>query len=174
MVEFAGGTHQALARTERIAGETHAARASLKRGDQILAALDERSLRSTTLTMLAEIDTQLGDRDAALAAVELAEQLGAAEDAVNFVITHGVRASLALAGDELSAAVQWARSAVDWAYRTDFYWARGQARLGLGRVLAARGESDEARTEVQAAFEIYTRKGDRPRAAEARSLLEQL
>ena len=174
MIEFAGGAHQALARTQHMAGETHAARASLKRGDQILAGLDERSLRSTTVSMLAEIDAELGDRDSALAAVELSEQLGAAEDAINFVITHGVRASLALAGDDLSTAERWARSAVDWAYRTDFYWARAQARMGLGRVLSARGENDRARTEAQAALDIYSRKGDRSRAAQARSLREQL
>jgi hypothetical protein len=90
------------------------------------------------------------------------------------VITHGVRASLALAGDDLSAAVRWARSAVDWAYQTDFYWARAQARLRLGRVLVACGDSDQAGTEFQAALDIYNRKGDRPRAAIARSLLDQL
>ena len=46
--------------------------------------------------------------------------------------------------------------------------------MGLGRVLSARGENDRARTEAQAALDIYSRKGDRSRAAQARSLLEQL
>ena len=174
MAELAGAMHQEIARTERLSGDAQGARATLRRGDAILAELDERSLRSTTLAMLAEVEVQLGDREAAIAAIELAEQLGAAEDAINFVITHGVRASLALAADDLRAAERWARSALDWAYRTDFYWARAQARLGLARVLAARGESDGARTEAEAALDIYRRKGDRPRAAQARSLLEQL
>lgn len=97
MRERAGAGYRMRARTELLAGDPTAARASLEQSDRILAELGERSLRSTTQAWLAEVNAELGDRDGALAAIELAEELGADEDFVNFVSTHGVRATLALA-----------------------------------------------------------------------------
>ena len=104
----------------------------------------------------------------------VAEQLGAAEDVINHVFTHGVRATLALADGDLDTAERWARSAVEYADRTDWYLLRTNSRLGLSRVLAARSAKDQARAEAQTALDICIRKGDRPRAAKARAQLDQL
>jgi hypothetical protein len=174
MRERAGAGYRMRARTELLAGDPAAARASLEQSDHILTELGERTLRSTTQAWLAEVNAELGDRDGALAAVELAEELGDDEDFVSFVSTHGVRATLALAEHDLDAAERWARSAIDYANQTNFYELGAGSTLGLSRVLAARGATNEARTEAQAALEIYTRKGDLPRAARARALLDQL
>jgi hypothetical protein len=174
MRERVGASYQRIAIREMLAGDAVAARAAAQRGDHILAELGERSFRSTVQAWLAQANAELGDRDGALAAVELAEQLGAAEDVINHVFTHGVRATLALADGDLDTAERWARSAVEYADRTDWYLLRTNSRLGLSRVLAARGANDQARAEAQTALDICIRKGDRPRAAQARAQLDQL
>ncbi|MDQ6817934.1 MAG: AAA family ATPase, partial [Actinomycetota bacterium] len=111
---------QSAAWIELAAGDPGAAVASLLRSDTILARLGERSLRSTTQAMLARVHQTLGAPEAALAAVDLAEQLSAPEDVFNFAITHGVRAQLALGGGDRVGAERWARSALDQALNTDF------------------------------------------------------
>ncbi len=122
----------------------------------------------------AEIDARLGDRDAAIAAIELSDRLGAAEDVINYAITHGARALLAAADGEYATAERWSRSALEFAERTDFVMARAGARMILGEALAEARRLDEAQRELHAALELYTAKGDRPRTAHAQALLASL
>ncbi|MGO9885617.1 MAG: AAA family ATPase, partial [Solirubrobacteraceae bacterium] len=125
---LAGGCYQQVAQSQLLFGDRIAARETLLQGAEIAAGHGEQSYRSTTLAMLAEVEQELGNRDAALAAIELTEQLGAPEDTVNFTYTHGVRALLALEEGDLDEAERWARSALERAYETDFYWCRAKAR----------------------------------------------
>ena len=76
----------------------------------------ERSIRSTTQAFLAVVHERLGDHDAARAAIELSDKLGAAEDMGNYAITHAVRARLALADEDGRPPSSWAHSAVDNAF----------------------------------------------------------
>jgi hypothetical protein len=174
LITLAGAHHQHLGEIQLLAGDAAAALSSLIRSDEILAGLGERSYRSTTQAVLAEVNEQLGDRAAAWRAIQLAEELGAPEDIANFVITHAVRARLALADGDLVAAERWARSAVDYASETDFYRERGSTKLTLSRVLVQLGEREEALAEARGALEIYLAKGDQPRAARARAMVEEL
>ncbi len=173
-VVLAAGAAQILARIEIIAGDPARARALLEQADRTLAEVGDRGYRSTTLALLADAAEQLGDADAARSAIELSEELSASEDVVNYAITNTVRARLALAERDHETAERMARRAVEFAYQTDFYRQRGQAHVILGHVLSARGRSNEAATAAQAAFTIFTAKGDQPRAAIARSLLETI
>lgn len=170
---YAAHGEQHLARVELSAGDPNAALTLLRRSDAILSALGERLRRSTTQAFSAEANELLGKRDAAIAAIELAEQLGAPEDVFNYVVTHQVRARIALADGEGEAARQWARSAVEYAEQTDYLVFLAGARLELARVEYALGDLDAAVSGAEAALGLFSVKGDRPGAEKSRALLEQ-
>ena len=166
--------YQRVARIARWESKPTEALATLLRSDAIQLELGQVFFRSTTQAELARTYELLGDRVAARSAIELAEQLTAPEDAVNYAITHAVRAQLALADDDRDVAERWARSAVDHAQRTDFPEHQADAKLELARVLAALGRPEEAIAEARAALAVSEAKGDRPRVGQARALLEEL
>jgi hypothetical protein len=87
---------QGLAHLELGAGNRAGARDLLLETDTILAASGDRGFRSTNQAMLAVVYEQLGRRDAAVTALELAETLGAKDDVINLVLTYPVRARIAL------------------------------------------------------------------------------
>jgi tetratricopeptide (TPR) repeat protein len=165
---------QLLGRMELLAGDPAAALAALQRSDAILAQLGERGLRSTTQAFLAHAHALLGNTDAARAAIELTEELGDAQDVVNFIITHGVRARLALADGDGATAERWARSAVNYASRTDDIVDQANTRLDLARVLAALERPEHATSEASEALNLFLTKGDRPGTNQTRALLEEL
>jgi ATP/maltotriose-dependent transcriptional regulator MalT len=170
----AGSSTQLLARIELVAGDLAAARDALLRGDAALADVGDTYFRSTTQAMLARIYQRSGDGDLARAALEMAEQLSARGDAINYAITHEVRAWLALACGEREAAERWARSAVEQAQSTEWVDVQADAQLGLARVLRARGRADEAAREAHAALKLFDHKGDRPGSQVARALIDEL
>jgi class 3 adenylate cyclase/DNA-binding SARP family transcriptional activator len=171
---LAAGYHQTLAETELSAGEHASALEALLNGDAELARIAERGHRSTLQAILARTYELLGDGEAARAAIASAEELGGPNDLTNFTITYAVRARLALADGDGKAAEYWARSAVDHAARTDFPESQARTRLELARVLAGLGRHEEARSEANAALELYQGKGHRPGAADARALLSSI
>ncbi len=163
-----------FARIEFSAEDPGAALAPLQRSDASLEQAGEAGYRCTAQAYLAEAYELLHRADDARAAIALSEQLSTAEDVINFVITHRVRARLALADGNGDAAERWARSAVRYALPTDFIWELARTRLNLAHVLAAIGRPDEAWFEAQAALDLYELKGDRPGAALARRRLSHL
>jgi tetratricopeptide (TPR) repeat protein len=170
----AASLYPGLADLDMLEGDAVAARHKLSRADTILAAAGERSYRATILAALARVEERLGDPDAARDALTLSEQLGAARDVANFVITHQVRARIALAEGDAEAAERWARSAVRYAQATEAVPWQADTHLELARVLAAVGRPAEALAEARTALALYERKGDRPRAGKAQALLEEL
>jgi tetratricopeptide (TPR) repeat protein len=166
------GAHmQHWGRLELEAGNPAGARDVLLEADGILAEAGENSFRSTVQALLASAYESLGERDAALVAIEVTERLGAKEDLVNFIVTHSVRARLALADGDLAEAERWARSAVDYASRTDFVVSQGEAKLELAQVLAATGGREAAVGYAQEALALLEAKGDKPHAAQAQAVL---
>jgi hypothetical protein len=163
-----------LAEIERLAGNNAEALTLLLRGDATLADADEQSDRATVQAMLARVHERLGDREAARSAIALSDELGASDDVINFMITRTVRARLALSDGDTEAAERWARGAAELASRTDFIAERAEAQLELGRVLAALGRQEEASSETGVALRLCQAKGDQPRVAEARALLEEI
>jgi ATP/maltotriose-dependent transcriptional regulator MalT len=170
----AASSTQLLARVELTAGNVGAARDALLKGDVALSAVGENYFRCTTQAMLARVYELAGDEDAAQAALEMAEQLSAPGDAINYAITHEVRARLALAHGDHAAAERWARSAVEHALRTDWVGVHADARLSLARVLGECGRADEAAAEARAALELFDGKRDRPGRGFVLALLEEL
>jgi class 3 adenylate cyclase/tetratricopeptide (TPR) repeat protein len=171
---IAGACYQVFGRVYEAAGDLERARDTTAHGDQMLSAIGERSFRSTCQAQLAGIEQQLGDRAGALDAIELAEALSAPEDIVNFAITNDVRSRLSLEDGDCTAAVRFARAAVDCAEQTDFYRYRARARMALARALAACGDQPEAAVQARAALDLFRAKGDRPGIALAESLVASL
>jgi tetratricopeptide (TPR) repeat protein len=163
-----------LARIEFSHGNPAAALAALLQSDAIFAELGERAYRSTTQAMLAQAYELLENHDAARAAIELSDELSAAEDAINYAITHVVRARLALADADGGAAERWARSAVDQALLTDFPAYQASAKLELARVLLALGRQQEAIPEARGSLDLFAAKGDRSGVHQAHALLDEL
>jgi class 3 adenylate cyclase/tetratricopeptide (TPR) repeat protein len=174
MRTMAATCDQSLASIELSRGDPAAALAALLRSDAILAEFGERPMRSTTQAMLARAHERNGAGGAAQAAATLAEELSAPQDVANFAITHGVRARLELTDGAFDTAERWARSAVAYAFETDFVGLQAEARLGLARVLSACGRPGEARAEAGAGLDLFQAKGDRPGSDAARVLLAAL
>jgi len=166
----AAGTQQ-LASVHLSAGDVQAAIATLERGDAVLAQYGEHSYRSTVQAQLARSYEVRGDRESALASVELAEQLGAGDDVINFAITHPVRARLALADGDAEAAERWARTGVEYAFKTDFLRFRADALLALAEAQAGLGQTAEAMDTAAKALAEFEAKGDQGGAARARAAL---
>jgi len=143
----------------------------IRAADTRLRELGAHTYRSTMQAYLAEANERLGDADATRAALELAEELGADDDEYNQMLIGGVRARLALTEGNFEAAERLARTAVEHAARTDFPVDQAKGRLALAHVLAECGRSDDAIVEARMALDLYERKGDRPGAERARTLL---
>ncbi|HEX4035493.1 MAG TPA: adenylate/guanylate cyclase domain-containing protein [Solirubrobacteraceae bacterium] len=171
---LAAAAAQQLGSVYVAAGNPGGAVIALEQADAVLTGLGERSYRSTVQAQLARAHEACGERAAARAAVELAEELGSADDAINFAITHPVRARLALAEGNAQAAERWARSGVDYAFKTDFLSFRGQALLTLAQVLAASGRGGDATEAADKALAEFEAKGDQPGAGQANVLLAEL
>ena len=93
---------------------------------------------------------------------------------MNFVITHGIRAQLALADGDSEAARRWAQSAVDHASLTDDLISQANTKLDLARVLTALKRPEAAIPEAQAALDLFLTKSDRPGAQQTRAMLHEL
>jgi ATP/maltotriose-dependent transcriptional regulator MalT len=163
---------QIAALIEQEAGDLESALAFTEECDAMVA--DQLAFRSTTQALIARFQNLLGRVEPAREALERAEALSAAEDLMNFAITHAVRARLALRDGDPDAAERWARSAVEVAFRTDFYRTRAEALNDLADVLAALGRPAEAAAELRRAREVYERKGHRPGVAAADARIEEL
>ncbi len=168
---YAAQCEQDLGRMELSAGDPKAALGPLRRSETILLQLGERLRRSTTQAHIAQAQELLGERDAAIAAIEIAEGLGAPEDVLNYAVTHQVRARLALADGDGEAALRWARSAVEYASQTDYIVFQAGAKLELARIEFALGRLDAAVASAEAALELFSLKGDQPGAERSRALL---
>jgi hypothetical protein len=168
------GKAQELAQIEVADGNLAGARSHLLEADAVAATLGERSYRATLQATLADVYALLDDRAAARAAIELSDELSARQDVINYTITHSVRARLALVDRDSDAAERWARSAVGYAFLTDFPQAQATAKLVLARILASTGRANDSITEARAALKIFAAKGDRVGSDEARKVLDEL
>ena len=155
-------------------GDPPAAVTTLQRADAIQANVGARASRSTTQALLAQAHSRLGHTPAAIAALELSEELGDPDDVVDFIITHGVRAQLALADGDGEAAERWAQSAVDHASLTDHIVHQANTKLDLARVLTTLDRPKAAIAAARSALDLFLTKGDRPGAQQTRALLHEL
>jgi tetratricopeptide (TPR) repeat protein len=163
---------QVASTIEQEAGNTSAALEMTEQCDAQVS--DQPSFRSTTQATISRLQAKLGHLPEARQALERAEALSAPDDLPNFVMTHAVRARIAVDEGDGAAAERWARSAVDIAFRTDFYRSRTEALLDLADVLDTLGRPAEAAEQVRRARAIYERKEHRPGMSLADARLAEL
>jgi class 3 adenylate cyclase/tetratricopeptide (TPR) repeat protein len=164
---------QHVAAVRRAQGRLDEAAATYRRAVCRLEELGQTSFRSTTLITLGEVLYELGETDEAERLALEGEQLGAAEDVVNFAFGRALRAQIAADAGRRDEAESLARAAIDYAYRTDFPGVHGDAHRALGYALALAGRREEARTELEQALGLYERYGYRVDAEKTQALLER-
>jgi tetratricopeptide (TPR) repeat protein len=163
-----------LAFVELASGDLEAALSAFERADARHAEAGMDGFRCTVLARIAEVQVARGELEAALEALELSEQLAGRDDVINDAITRRVHAQIALAEGDIERAEEWARSAVQRAFKSDFPVERGAAKLDLAKALASANRRKEAAAEARDALAIYDAKGDRPGMAAAQALLDEL
>jgi tetratricopeptide (TPR) repeat protein len=174
LLDRVAGCEQDRVWTELSAGDAAAAVEASLRSDAILTGVGDASFHATSQALLAQSYERLGNFDAARAALEVAESIGAPDDVITYAITRCVRARLALGEGDRDAAERWARSAVDRSSATDDIVIRAEATLELAGVLLERDSRDEAVAQAQTALDLFVAKGHRPGADLAQALLAQL
>jgi class 3 adenylate cyclase/tetratricopeptide (TPR) repeat protein len=141
------------------AGDTRAAVEDLRRSVRELEELGEQGFRSTSLAYLAVSLQAAGEPDEAERAAFAAEEISAPDDFINFALGRTARALVLAERGALDEAEELARSAVEYAFRTDFPLTRADALAALSRVLRSTGRKAEAEEALTRAVELYESKG---------------
>jgi class 3 adenylate cyclase/tetratricopeptide (TPR) repeat protein len=150
---------------------------SLALWEEVAERQRQWGLKNYLSTSLVEIGTTLlllGRLDEAERYALEGEEMGSVDDVVNFADGRGVRSLVAAARGEHEAAEELARSALDYAYRTDFPRIHAHGHQVLGFAHRSAGRLDEARSEWERSLEIWERYGWLSRARLVRDLLVQL
>jgi tetratricopeptide (TPR) repeat protein len=109
---------------ERFLGRLDAAEQVLRSSDQICERAGERSVRSTVLSVLAQVLLEQGRPDDAETAALFAIELGSSDDLVTVSAAQSVLGRVQAARGA-PGGVEVARSAVELAERTDMLWLQG-------------------------------------------------
>ena len=134
-----------------------------------LSELGDFGRHSSATVYLAKALYLTGQMDEAERMALDAEEESAAEDVINYAISHEVRARIHTDRGDHEHAEQLARSAIDYAFRTDFPILRGNSLLALAHVLHAAGQAGESADAAARAIACYDQKGDRIAADRARA-----
>jgi class 3 adenylate cyclase/tetratricopeptide (TPR) repeat protein len=141
------------------AGDPHGAVAELRESILELERLGEQGYRSTSLAFLAVALHAAGKPGEAERAAFESEELSAPDDFINFALARTARALVHADRNELAEAEQLARSAVEYAFRTDFPLSKADALAALSRVLSSSGRESEADEVLSQAVGLYQAKG---------------
>jgi len=126
---------------------------------------------STMRLNVAEAQYALGALDEAERGALEAEELGGADDIVNFAWGRAIRACIAADRGDRATADELARDAVRYALETDFPIVHGDVYRALAHVEHAAGRHDEERAALQQALAAYSRKQILPMVELTRGLL---
>jgi len=142
-----------------LAGDVEGAVEEARESARELEELGQQGYRSTSLAFLAVALEAAGRPGEAEKAASESESVSAPDDYINFAFSRIVRALVLADRGELEQAESIARSAVEYAFRTDFPLVRADALAALSRVLGARGRGDEAQEALSQAVGLYEAKG---------------
>ena len=142
-----------------LAGDTQGAVEEFRQSVNELEELGEQGFRSTSLAHLAIALQAAGEPDESERAAFASEEISAPDDFINFALGRTARALVLVHRGELDEAEAIARSAVEYAFRTDFPLVRADALAALSRVLRSTGREAEADEKLKQAVELYKAKG---------------
>ena len=138
---------------------------------ELLERIGEKSHYSSTAAVLARATYALGRYDEAEELTRAAEEASRQNDVHGQVAWRSVRAKTLARRGELAAAEALAREALAFGGQSDFLNTQGHAHMDYAEVLTLAGRPDEAAAEVEAAIDLYERKGNAVAAAHAGALL---
>jgi len=141
---YAAWTALPTARVEFLAGEPSVAERELRRGDQLLAQMGERYLRSTVTALLARSVLDQGRLDEAYALTETAEELAGGDDVETQAAWRSVRAASLARSGKLDEALRPAQDALQLLLDTDSAVMQVEALAELAEVLTLAGDSGAA------------------------------
>jgi class 3 adenylate cyclase/tetratricopeptide (TPR) repeat protein len=156
---MASATGMIEAHVELAAGEPRAAEATARPAYEALARIGDQGYRSTVGCYLARAVYEQGRYAEAETLALEAGALASADDFSSQSLARRVRARVLAQRGELENAEALAREAVDTTARTDSFGERGDALADLADVLMLAGRVDEADACLDAAAELYERKG---------------
>jgi tetratricopeptide (TPR) repeat protein len=162
---------QFAAEIEVLSGRIAEGVALLRKADAGLAALGETSFRSTIIVRLGWALYEQGELDEAELRATEGEELGAAEDVVNYALGRSVRAMIAADRGRTEDAERLAGDSLQYALLTDFPFVHASAHKAIARAAASAGRLGDARAAVDRAVELYESVGDVVEANRARLLL---
>jgi class 3 adenylate cyclase/tetratricopeptide (TPR) repeat protein len=146
----------------------------MREGVRRLEALGDKSFRSTCLIRLADALYGAGNLDECEQRAIEGENLGAAEDVVNFAIGRSLRALVAADRGLHDEAEGLGRDALRFAYELDFPWVHAVTHERISRVHRAAGRKNEARAELELAIERFDSYGNTFDSLRTRALLVEL
>ena len=138
---------------------------------ELLERIGEKSHYSSTAAVLARATYAFGKYDEAEELTRAAEEASRPNDVHGQVAWRSVRAKTLARRGELAAAEALAREALAFGGESDFLNTQGHAHMDYAEVLTLAGRPDEAAAEVEAAIDLYERKGNAVAAAHAGALL---
>jgi class 3 adenylate cyclase/tetratricopeptide (TPR) repeat protein len=139
----------------------------------MMEALGQTAFRSTMLIELGDLLYRRGDADEAERLAIEGEEIGAAEDIVNFAFGRGLRARIAADRGDYAEAERLAQEALGFAYETDFPRVHATSHGAFAHVFSAAGRVDEARAELERELELWERYGFEVDARRTRELLAE-
>jgi class 3 adenylate cyclase/tetratricopeptide (TPR) repeat protein len=153
------------------AGDHEKAAAMAVESCESLDALGERGWLSTCAGYAAQALLRLGRDEEAEHWVDVADEVGGADDVVTQMLIRQNRAKLASGRGRHEEAERLVREAIALVEQTDALEGRADAQLDLAYVLAAAGRDAEAQEAIANAAALYEQKGHLAGLTEARSLL---
>jgi class 3 adenylate cyclase/tetratricopeptide (TPR) repeat protein len=143
---------------EALTGHDEAAERELRSGYDTLEQMGETGARAVIAAYLADCLARMERDDEATRFAEIAADLAAPDDLVPQVVCRSVRAKvLARRGDD-ERARELGREAAGMVEMTDFPDLKAQTLLSLAEVLRLAGAAEEARSFVDQARALYTKK----------------
>ncbi|MBA3736424.1 MAG: AAA family ATPase [Actinobacteria bacterium] len=149
------GLSQIAGSVEMLAGDIDASERAFRDGYDILAQVGARGVLAAELSQTLVAQGRVAEASEYLA---IAEQASGGDIAPQ-IICRSVKARIALAEQDVAAAVELATVAASLAEQTDALTMIGDATLTKSEVLQAAGREAEAKTAAERALACYTQKG---------------
>ena len=171
---FTAATGLDLAYVELHGGDLVEAEREVRADYEFFARIGERFRLSTMAALLSRLVRDQGRDEEALELSKAAEAATSSDDIESQALWRSIRAPIVARAGDLALAESLARSACEFASRTEAPVMQADCLFELATVLGLANDSAQARSVIEQAIELYTAKGNLVAAAAARSWAERL